>query len=274
MLNLLRRALKSLSFRFRHFVDRRLHRLYGWHVGQEVNALLRSVGAKRVPKLGCVKKVLVTSYSNKAIPPLVVSSQNDVINALISPSYLWAPLRSASRAMHYQFIDMILAKSFDAFEYVIILDVDCVPYSQSALDEMVSIAERGVLVGVEQVSPEHATGHYYVSPVACCISKQVFDAIGRPSAMQDLNGDVMESFTFAAERAGVKISLIRVVDVVDQKLWKFPDGRDFGIGTVYGVGDRRLFFHNFCSSTKPEAMGRDHTRVFIDFCSAALRGWA
>ena len=273
MLNLLRRLLKSLSFRFWHFVDRRLHGLYGWHVAQEVNALLRSAGATRVHKPGGMKKILITSYSNKAIPSLVVSSQNNVINALISPSYLWAPLRSVSRAMHYQFIDAILAKSFGIFEYVIILDVDCVPYSRSALDEIVSIAESA-LVGVEQVSPDHATGHYYVSPVACCISRQIFDAIGRPSAIQNLKGDVMESFTFAAERAGVKISLIQVVDVVDQKLWKFPDGRDFGIGTVYGVGDRRLFFHNFCSSTKPEVMGRDHTKVFIDFCSAALKGWA
>lgn len=130
------------------------------------------------------------------------------------------------------------------------LDVDCVPYSLSALDELVSRAEEGALVGVEPISPGHATGHYYVSPVACCISKQVFDKIGRPSAVQNLDGDVMESFTFCAERAGVNVSLVRVSDVVGRKLWKFPDGRDFGIGTVHGAEGKDMFFHNFCSSTK------------------------
>jgi hypothetical protein len=265
-LSLISRFASSAKFRFWLFIDKKLHSLYGWHVRKEVKSLL----SRKHQPFQDDRGVLITSYSNNAIPRRVVSAQDEFLKALLqqygSHRYHWLPLKSKSRAMHYQWIDSVLAEAFKSYSFVILLDVDCIPYSMDALDLLVEwsdLAKVGGVAGVEQISPGHNTGHYYVSPVACCISEGVFRAIGCPSAIQDLGGDVMESFTYSAERNNVSVRLIRVVDVVGPKLWSFPDGRAFGIGTVYGIDGKKLFFHNFCSSTKPsKLMGSDHTHFF------------
>lgn len=236
--------------------------------------LIESVGS-----LGGDKNILITSYSNRAIPKKVVCAQDNVMKSILRGHprhcYHWFPLRSRSRAMHYQWIDAVLCDALRKFDAVILLDVDCVPYSSDSLDILFEQANQpkkiGSVVGVEQISPEHKTNHYYASPVASCITREVFDLIGTPSAIQNLDGDVMESFTYAAERCGIPVKLLRVINVLGPKLWKFPDGRDFGIGTVYGQNGRKLFFHNFCSSTKPSSfLGVDHTEYFVNECQVIV----
>lgn len=248
--SLARRLINSLEFRFWRFADRKLWRFYGWILEVEIRRRLGRV-APRDKEQGA-KRILITTYSNHAIPAKVVAMQEAVVTTLIRDhnEYVWLPIRSCTRAMHYLFIDHMLAHAFRWVDFVILLDVDCVPYSVESFNYLVHKASEGFLVGVEQVSPGHGGKHYYISPVASCIGKDIYMQLGRPSAIQDLHGDVMESFTFSAEKLGVPVDYIRVSSVEVEPRWRFPDGRSFGIGTVYSIDGRTAFFHNFCSSSK------------------------
>lgn len=269
VLSLPSRLVTSIRFRFWHFADRYFHEYYGEQIRREILVAFSQLPASDG---GEKAEVLITSFSNKAIPAKLVQEQDKVMRATIrSEKYLWLSFKSKTRAMHYQFIDAILSEALTKFRYVILLDVDCVPFTEDSIHKLVSLSSSGQLAGVEQVSPDHNSGHFYVSPVACCISDEIYGRLGRPSAIQNLNGDVMESFTFAAENLNIPIYLIRVKKVIGEKLWSFPDGRRFGIGTVYAQNDRPLFYHNFCSSTKSNTFpGYDHLEFFYHTCKSIL----
>jgi len=145
------------------------------------------------------------------------------------------------------------------FDYVIILDIDCIPVSDFAFDYFLSKVNDGKLVGNMQRSGHIQNGdHLFAAPSCSAISRDNYTKIGRPSALESARGDVLEEYTFEAERVGVPVELIppskfdrppfRYEWEKEQlPYWELKNGQpNYGLGTTYGnaeAGD--LFWHNF-----------------------------
>lgn len=259
------RLYRSLRFRADHFLDTNpdLHRLYGRRISASIHSQLSSLDTPS----NCT---LVTSYSNQRVPFSIFQAQNQVLTNLVknNKSIHWYPFRLKSRAMHYQFIDAITSVAFQRYSNLVILDVDCVPLSLSALTHLIQSSFRGSFIGVEQYSSHTSCSDQpYISPVACAFNRNTFLNLGSPSAVQTPSGDVLQSFTNEALHLGLSVDIIPIIDHLGDKRWVTPDGRSYGIGTRYGYSIHNpLFYHNFCSSNQ-SLNQTDNISQFLKLCN-------
>lgn len=216
-------------------------------------------------------KVCVASYYMGNIDPKTVELQKKVVekfNPLKIPHIVMS-----GQIRHAEFIDYVWAlngqppatlakhdikKELD-FDAVLFLDIDCVPVSDKAMEIYLSRAMEGVLIGNAQRSGHiDNDNHLFAAPSAVALSKETFDKIGRPSALETQRSDVMEEYAYAAEKVGVSMEL-SLPTKYEGDVYRYPYEKDrrpywtlenglpnYGLGTTFGsegVGD--LFWHNF-----------------------------
>lgn len=143
-------------------------------------------------------------------------------------------------------------------DVILILDIDCIPLSERAIDLYLQEAMKGKIVGNAQRSNHIENNqHVFAAPSATAITKETFKKIGCPSALETSRSDVLEEYTWAAEAAGVQVDKYMPLrfDQAPQRYewekdqppyWPLADGMPvYGIGTTYGdeIGD--LYYHNF-----------------------------
>jgi len=159
-----------------------------------------------------------------------------------------------------------IEKRFD-HDIVLIMDIDCIPLSEKAIDLYVSIANNGKLVGNAQRSGHLQNNkHVFSAPSASALSAETYLTIGKPSALETSRSDVLEEYTWAAEKVGVLVEKFMPLRYDSPPIrmtwepkdlppyWSLADGMpNYGIGTTYGDekhGD--LFWHCFQMHADPK----------------------
>lgn len=140
------------------------------------------------------------------------------------------------------------------YDIIFFLDIDAVPVDQLAIDNIIDQAAEMKLVGNAQRSGHIENNqHVFCAPSVVAMHKDIFDVIGRPSAIPNQRGDVCEEWTYRAEEEGIRVLTylpagfdappIRMDWETNQEpFWRLADGMpNYGIGTTFQSG----FYHNF-----------------------------
>lgn len=198
-----------------------------------------------------LQKQVTEKFNSRKIPHIVINGQ--IPHGLFF-DYIWALNGQPPETMK----DKNVNKQLD-FDAILFLDIDCVPVSDKALELYLARALDGVLIGNAQRSGHiENNNHLFAAPSAAAISKETFEKIGRPSGMETSRGDVMEEYTYAAEKNGVKVELAMPTKY-DRAVFRYDWEKDrrpywtlehnlpnYGLGTTYGSEDHGdLFWHNF-----------------------------
>lgn len=156
------------------------------------------------------------------------------------------------------FKDKKLEHKFE-HDAILILDIDCIPLNDKAIDYYLEKAAEGKLIGNAQRSNHIENGqHVFAAPSALAISKETFIKIGTPLAKETMRSDVAEEYTWAAEEHNVPVELTMPLSYAkapykynwekDQRpFWALKDGMPvYGIGTSFGNDEHgEMFYHNF-----------------------------
>lgn len=166
------------------------------------------------------------------------------------------------------------------YDVVVFIDIDAIPLHEEAIDYLIDKSEQGIIIGNIQRSGHIDNGnHLFVAPSAMAISRETFRKIGAPSAVETARSDVMEEYTWEAEKVGgiaLEYFLPTRFDKPphryqwekDQRpFWTLEHGLpNYGIGTTYGCdGYGDFFYHNF------QIREGQHTELFWNHCETELQ---
>lgn len=212
----------------------------------------------------------IVSFFMDNINPKTVSLQSDVVQKFNKSKYPHYTIKTNMR--HGASIDYFWClngspvhtmneanvKQSINHDIVLILDIDCIPLNETAIDHFIEVASSGNIIGNAQRSGHIENDqHVFAAPSATAISKTSFEKIGMPSALETAWGDVLEEYTYAAEKADISLDLLLPTkyDIPPRRMnwetnqepfWRLADGMpNYGIGTTYGSSDVDMFYHNF-----------------------------
>lgn len=139
-------------------------------------------------------------------------------------------------------------------DVIFFLDIDAIPTNVLAIDLIIDAAAEGILVGNAQRSGHIENNqHVFAAPSCVAMSKDVFEKIGKPSAIPNARGDVCEEWTFMAEEEGVPVQTFMPLkfdappirmdwETNQEPFWRLADGMPhYGLGTTFTSG----IYHNF-----------------------------
>ncbi len=200
-------------------------------------------------------RAVVASFYMANISKELVLAQREVL-ARLTPSDV-AVFQIKTILRHVKALDRLMATT--PYRTVVILDIDCIPTREGAIDDLIARAEKGHLAGAAQRSNHIENNeHVFAAPSCLALTKGTFDRLGRPPFRGTERGDCAEELTYRAEERGIPVDLYRPVHA-EVPMWPLKgDKLVFGHGTTYDGG----FYHLF-ESRNPENRAR-----FIARCSA------
>jgi hypothetical protein len=156
-----------------------------------------------------------------------------------------------------QVIDYGLQELFYKKNYqsVLILDIDCIPLNEEALNYIFAEAEKGKIVGnIQRSNHLQNNQHVYAAPSCICITKEMFEKLGSPSFKITNRGDIGEELTYLAEQQGIEVEMFmpstyEKLPYGDEKPWDLQDNMPkYGIGTTFINNEgKEMFYHLFQS---------------------------
>ena len=156
-----------------------------------------------------------------------------------------------------QVIDYGLQELFYKKNYqsVLILDIDCIPLNEEALNYIFAEAEKGKIVGnIQRSNHLQNDQHVYVAPSCICLTRDMFEKLGSPSFKITNRGDIGEELTYLAEQQGIEVEMFmpnhyEKLPYGDEKPWDLKDGMPkYGIGTTFvNSQGKEMFYHLFQS---------------------------
>lgn len=153
------------------------------------------------------------------------------------------------------------------YDSILILDIDCIPLTNQAINYTFEQAEKGKLIGnIQRANHIDNDQHLYVGPPAMCFSKDTFEKMNKPSFEFTHRGDVGEEITYKAEENNIEIEFYMPSEVEKfpdcGQLWDLKDDMPkFGIGTTYINNDKQeMFYHLF------ESRFQQNVELFINKC--------
>ncbi len=203
------------------------------------------------------KKAIFTFYNiqiDKKMAKLhheVVRKYNNVENCDFLPLEYQKPDGEMypDDAMDYGVKHLFYEKDYDT---ILILEVDCLPLNHQSFNYTFEQAEKGILVGNSQRSMHIENNeHVYVAPSAFCLTKSLYEKLGRLRFAPSRRGDIAEEYTFRCEEMNIPVekfypkSFIR--KNVRQDVWNLgTNGPEYGIGTIFiNKEEKETFFHLF-----------------------------
>lgn len=234
----------------------------------------------------------IVSFHMRNIQPKTVEMQRKVVekfNVSKYPHYsILTPMRHGASIDYFWGLNGVKATAEHSIDItkeldhdiVLILDLDCVPLNECAIDYYVKLASEGKLAGNAQRSGHIENNqHVFAAPSATAISRESFIKIGCPSALETERGDVLEEYTYKAEENNVPVDYFMPLryDIPPNRMewetnkepfWRLADGMpNYGIGTTYGTSDGvELFYHNF------QIFHQGQQENFIKKCEDILNG--
>ena len=206
----------------------------------------------------------IFTYSNHQIDEKISYLQKQIINKFNTNK------KCKYEYLHYkkpdgemtpdQVIDYGINKLFyeDNYDTVLMLDIDCIPLSEQALEYTFDQAEKGILIGNVRRS-SHIENNKHISPAPSCIAltREMFEKLGKPSFAITNRGDIGEELAYIAEQQSMPIEMFMPSKFEEnpvwpndvRKPWDLQDGQpQYGIGTTF-VDDKgnEMFYHLFQS---------------------------
>lgn len=209
------------------------------------------------------RKRCIFTYSNFQVDEKIVTMQKKVIEKFNNIEnckfeYLFYNAKDGD-VWPDQVIDYGFNKLFyeDNYDTILLLDIDCIPLSPESLNYTFDQAEKNILVGnAQRANHIENNKHVYIAPSALCISKELFETMGKPSFRPSNKGDVGEELTYVAEEKFKKIEMFlpshyEGLPYQRDTPWPLNDILpNYGIGTTYvNKNGQEMFYHLFQSAT-------------------------
>lgn len=224
-------------------------------------------------------KRCVFSCSNYQVNRKIATLQNKVLEKINKIPNCKNESLYYNAAENELYHDKVLDYAFNklfyemAYDTILLLDVDCVPFDQEVLEYVFQQAEKGVLIGnIQRANHINNNKHVYVAPSALCITRQLYEQMGKPSFAYSNRGDVGEEFTYIAQSQNIPIEFfmpIRYDEIpLEGQPWPLADGMpEYGIGTTFvNQYGKEMFYHLFQSR-----FGRFDDKFFIKCAEILLR---
>lgn len=222
-------------------------------------------------------KNAIFSYHNYQINPEIPKYQKLVIDKLTKDIGVeFHPLFYNAKdgdiypdqVINYGLNELIYNQKYDN---ILVLDIDCIPLNQQALTYIFYKAGQNVLIGNAQRSHYIQNNeHVFIGSSCMCVSRTVYEKLGKPSMVPTARGDIGEEFVYLAEEKNIPIEIF-----YPQSYEASPHGAtswalkgdlpDYGIGTTFESSDGRpKFYHLF------ESRHNLHVDKFISKCESVL----
>jgi hypothetical protein len=173
--------------------------------------------------------VAVVSYFMANVPKAVVDAQRRVVERFLPADAHF--LQILTGLGHGESLDNLLATT--AYDVYVVLDIDCVPLREGALEHLIERAATHVLVGA--VGRHGHLGnptHLYVSPFCMAFSRLSYMRMGHPSFTATPMGDIGQELTYRAESLNLPVEFLRPT-ASDDKRFQLDDTTWYGRFTVY-----------------------------------------
>jgi hypothetical protein len=211
-----------------------------------------------------MKKRAIFTYSNHQIEEKIPYLQKQIISKfnkdkLCKYEYLHYKKPDGEMTPD-EVITYGLEKLFyeDNYDTILLLDIDCIPLSTYALEHTFERAEQGVLIGnVQRSNHLDNEKHIYPAPSCVCLTKEMYEKLGKPTWKPTNRGDIGEELCYVAEEKGIEIEMfmpgkyeeLPYYTNTERKAWDLRDGDpQFGIGTTFVDKDgNEMFYHLFQS---------------------------
>lgn len=211
--------------------------------------------------LNMIKKRCIFSYCNHQIDEKIPYLQAKVIekfNDIPNCRYEFLKYQAKdgevfpNQVIEYAFNTLFYEKNYDT---ILMLDIDCVPLSKEAILNAFEKAENGILYGnVQRSNHIQNNQHCYVAPSAMCITKEMYEKLGKPTFSPTSRGDIGEELTYVAEEKNIPIEMLmphsyEKLPYDSNSPWDLAEGMPkYGIGTTFADKDKNpQFYHLFQS---------------------------
>lgn len=189
--------------------------------------------------------------------PLIVQNQKKVLD------YFNLPVNyTIENINHGKWINSIL-NTVDS-DMFIFLDSDCVPLSGKSINEVIQYCSTGYLVGNAQVTNCIKAKHdMFCAPSFFAITKQYYEQIGKPSALNNNRSDIAQEITRSAVENEKRIKMFfptSFQSVPSGGIWRLGPYGYYGIGTIY----EDKFYHLYQTRFKK------NVDLFVETCSLIL----
>ncbi len=173
------------------------------------------------------------------IDPRIVKAQRDVF-----AHFGYAiDQRERTRVSHADFLDAYMAE-IGADDVALLTDIDCFPLNGEIVARAFTAAREGRIFGCAQSTNHVDPDRIYVAPMFMAISKQTWEALGRPSFRGDKQSDVAQRLNDVAVAKGVGIERLDPWASIVPK-WRLADIGLFGLGTFYRGGVFHMYESRF-----------------------------
>lgn len=192
----------------------------------------------------------------------VVKAQYECVNKFLPPDWEFHQYLHSPKQFEIKQHATAIARCIKEAKHddIILLDIDVIPLSPSALPFLSWGAHSGTLIGaVQRANHIKNKEHLYVGPFCMAFSKWRYQLLASPPFDETERGDCGEELTYRWEENRKKVRFLWP-SAVEQPMWKLTGGKVFGYGTTYDD----LFYHAFCSREQ-------HTRErFLSKCDSIL----
>jgi hypothetical protein len=162
---------------------------------------------------------------------------------------------------HGKVIDRYLRECNQDWEYLLLLDIDCIPLNKEIVPKAIDWAKNnnGIFSVAQKAS--HIKGSIeYASPAFLTISQKTYNFLGRPTFSTTERSDCAAELSYHAKDKGVELNLL-YPSSVEVELWDLDNGRKFGFGTTY---DNQVY-HAF------ESRLHKTTDSFVKKCNEVIK---
>lgn len=226
------------------------------------------------------KKRCIFSYNNFQVDNKISQLQQRVIEKLNKTfncryEYLFCNAPD-TQVYHDEVLNYAFEKLFykDNYDTIMLLDIDCIPLSSAAIDYVFEQAEKGQIVGnIQRSNHIENNKHVYVAPSAMCITKEIYEKLGKPKFNITYRGDVGEEFTYIAEEKNVPVTMFypseyEQLPYNSNEPWPLADNMPkYGIGTTFiNENQEPMFYHLFQSR-----LGKFNDNFFVKCANILLR---
>jgi hypothetical protein len=183
--------------------------------------------------------IAVMSCFMANVPKPVVDAQRRVVERFLPDDVYFVQL--LTRLSHADTLDYFVRTT--GYDLYVILDVDCIPLREGALEHLIERAAAQAFVGaIGRHGHLGNPGHFYVAPFCMAFTRLVYMRMGEPSFAPTPIGDVGQELTYRAEAAGLALEFLRPTASADKR-FQLDEHTWYGRFTVY----EDMFVHAFYS---------------------------
>ena len=205
------------------------------------------------------KKITIHSLRWTDNNPLIIENQKKILDHFGLPLTV-----TEENIQHGKWIDRTLnTEDSDIFVF---MDSDCIPLSYDAVKESIDHCTNGYLVGNAQVTNCIKAKHdIFCAPSFLVISKDYYNSIGKPSAVNNYRSDIAQEFTRASVEREKRLKMYfptTFQSVPSGGIWRLSGYGYYGIGTIYDNKTYHLYQTRF----------KKNVDLFVETCNLVIQG--